>query len=75
VLSGDHPFDRTDALAADVCSTIKQRGDWFESDEELCSCLETDGVEFTIATLSVAMRPTSQLDASQEPSEDCTWRG
>ena len=44
VRSGRRPYDETDALAADICSTIKRRGEDFESDEQLTSWLEEDGV-------------------------------
>ena len=31
----DRPFGDVDALAADICSAVKRRGEEFESDEEL----------------------------------------
>jgi hypothetical protein len=35
VLTGDRPYDEVDALAADVCSTIRRRGDRFTSVDQL----------------------------------------
>jgi hypothetical protein len=61
VLSGDHHFDSTDVLAADVCAVIKRRGDRFESDEELVQWLETDRVPFTPGSLSTALHQLTSI--------------
>ena len=70
VVNGRHPFDQTDALAAAVCSSIKRRGDRFESDQELCSWLDEDGVSYTSDSLAVALGPARgdrpDLAAGQE---------
>ena len=60
VLDGRRPYDDTDALAADVCSSLKRRGEQFENDEELRSYLDEDKVDYTPESLAVALR---QLEA------------
>ena len=67
VLCGDHPYDETDALAADVCASIKRRGDRFESDAELCSWLTEDGAHFDPDSLSVALRQLERLGRIKRP--------
>jgi hypothetical protein len=67
VANGDHPYDETDALAADVCSAIRRRGERFESDDQLVQWLTEDGVRFTPESLAVALR---QLEHSGRIKRD-----
>jgi hypothetical protein len=48
-------FDRNDALAADVCSTLRRHGDRFSSDEQLQSWLTEDGVQWSPEELTEAL--------------------
>jgi hypothetical protein len=73
VLCGDHPYDETDALAADVCASVKSRVDRFESDAELCSWLEEDGVRFDSDSLSAALRQLQQLGRIKRPIVEHSW--
>ena len=62
LISSSHSeFDDTDALAADVCSVLKRRGDRFGNDEELRSYLDGDGVTYTPESLAVALRQLEGL--------------
>jgi hypothetical protein len=65
VLQGDHPFDDTDALAADVCSTIKRHGERFENDDQLRSWLDEDAVRYPSESLAVALRQLEHLGRMQ----------
>jgi hypothetical protein len=68
VPNATHPFDDTDALAADVCSSVKRRGDHFEGADQLCSWLDEDGVRWTSDSLTAievqaaTWSPGGQLD-------------
>ena len=55
VLNATHDFDSTDALAASVCSTVKSRGEHFESDDQLTSWLDEDGVSYDVDSLIAAL--------------------
>jgi hypothetical protein len=73
VLTGDHPYDEVDALAADVCSIIKRRGDRFTSDDQLRSWLDEDGVSYTDGRLSAAMYQLERIGRLNRPRQD-HWR-
>ena len=73
VLSGRRPYDETDALAADICSTIKRRGEDFESDEQLTSWLEEDGVVFTPSFLAVALLDLEHSGTIRRPVVEHSW--
>ena len=70
VLKGDHPYDEVDALAADVCSTIKRRGDRFDSDDQLRSWLDEDHVQCTPGKLSAAMLQLERIGRLNRPRQD-----
>jgi hypothetical protein len=70
VVNGRHPFDRTDALAAAVCSSIKRRGDRFESDDQLTSWLDEDGVSHTSESLTVALRQLGEIGRIKRPVQE-----
>ena len=56
VVNGRHPLDQTDLLAASVCSSVKRRGDRFESDDQLTSWLDEDNVRYDSGSLTAALR-------------------
>ena len=68
-----HPFDRTDALAADVCASIKRRGERFEDEDELRSWLDEDRVSYDSHSLAVALDQLEQIGRLKRPRED-QWR-
>ena len=55
------PFDDTDALAADICSALRRRGDRFGSDAQLAAWLDEDQVHWTAQSLAVALRQLEGL--------------
>jgi hypothetical protein len=73
MLKGDHPYDEVDTLAADVCSTIKRRGDRFDSAEQLTSWLDEDGVSYTPGRLSAAVYQLERIGRLDRPRQD-HWR-
>ena len=73
VLCGDHPYDEMDGLAADICASIKRRGEQFESDEQLTHWLTEDGVQFTPDSLSVAQRQLERLGWIKRPIVEYSW--
>jgi hypothetical protein len=73
VLTGDHPYDEVDAVAADVCSTIKRRGDRFTDDDQLRSWLDEDKISHTDGTLSAAMLQLERIGRLNRPRQD-HWR-
>ena len=70
VVNGRHPYDHTDVLAAAVCSSIKRRGDRFESDQELCSWLDEDGVSYTPDSLPAALRQLGETGRISRPVQE-----
>ena len=70
VVNGRHSYDQTDALAASVCSSIKRRGDRFESDRELCSWLDEDGVSYTSEALTAALRQLGETGRISRPVQE-----
>lgn len=56
VLDGRRPYDDTDALAADVCASLKRHGEQFDNDEQLRSYLDEDKVTYTEQSLPLALR-------------------
>ena len=73
VLCGDHPYDETDGLAADICASIKRRGERFESDEQLHSWLTEDGVQFTPESLSAALRQLEHSGRIKRDVAEHSW--
>jgi hypothetical protein len=73
VLKGDHPYDEVDALAADVCSTIKRRGDRFDSDDQLRGWLDEDGVSCTSGRLAATVYQLERIGRLKRPRAD-HWR-
>ena len=61
ISSSHREFDDTDALAADVCSVLKRRGDRFDNDAQLTAWLDEDGVRWTEQSLAVALRQLEGL--------------
>ena len=61
------------ALAADVCASIKRRGDRFESDAELCSWLTEDGAHFDPDSLSAALHQLERLGRIKRPIVEHSW--
>jgi hypothetical protein len=70
MLKGRHPYDHTDALAASVCSSIKRRGERFESDQELCSWLDADKVSYDSDSLAVALQQLESIGRLRRPRAD-----
>ena len=66
----DRPFDDVDALAADICSAVKRRGEEFESDEELRSYLDEDGIGYDPHSLAVALRQLEEIGRIARPVLD-----
>jgi hypothetical protein len=56
-----------------MCSTIKRRGDRFDSDEQLTSWLDEDGVSYTPGRLSAAMLQLERIGRLNRPRQD-HWR-
>lgn len=73
VLCGDHPYDETDGLAADICAAIKRRGERFEGDGQLHSWLTEDGVQFTAESLSAALRQLEHSDRIKRDVAEHSW--
>jgi hypothetical protein len=55
VRRGLRRYDRTDALAADVCAVLRGHGERFSSDEQLQSWLTKDGVQWSPEELTEAL--------------------
>jgi DNA-binding HxlR family transcriptional regulator len=70
VLNSRDPYDQRVSLAADVCSVIKRRGDQFESDQELCSWLDQDQVNYTPESLSAALHHLERIGRIKRPRQD-----
>jgi hypothetical protein len=60
-------------LAADVCTTIKQRGQRFESDERLADWLDEDGISYSYDELAAALRQLERISRLRRPHQD-QWR-
>jgi hypothetical protein len=70
VLNSRRPFDDTDARAADVCATIKRRGDRFESDQELSSWLDEDQVNYDPERFGRALSHLESIGRIKRPRQD-----
>ena len=71
--AGVHSYDEADALAAEVCATLKRRGERFESDDELCSWLEEDQVSYTPEGLAAVIGYLEWIGRIKRPRQD-QWR-
>lgn len=63
------PFNRIDALAADIIACIRTRGDSFESDEQLVEWLAS-GVTYTGEDLSAALLQLQISGLLRRPPEE-----
>jgi hypothetical protein len=54
-------LDAVDELAADICSTLKRRGEQFENDDQLRSWLDEDRVRYDPQSFAVALRQLEEL--------------
>jgi hypothetical protein len=70
VLKSRQPYDQAAALAADVCASVKRRGERFESDQELCSWLDQDGVDYTAESLSAGLHHLERQGRFRRPRQD-----
>jgi hypothetical protein len=73
VYAGNHPFDRVDALAADICTVLKRHGERFESDEQLEGWLAEGGISCTAEELDKAMQQLEFSGRIRRPRQD-QWR-
>jgi hypothetical protein len=72
VRKGIRPFDWVDAVAADVCAVPKCRDERFESEEDLCSWLDEDGVSWAHDPRS-ALDDLESIGRLRRPRQD-QWR-
>jgi GAF domain-containing protein len=70
VLAGSHPFDRIDALAADICATIKDHGESFESDDDLREWLDEDLISCSPEDLDAAIQHLEWIGRLKRPRQD-----
>jgi hypothetical protein len=66
----DHPFDDVDALAADICLTLKRRDEQFDDEDQLSSYLDEDGIAYTSESLAVALRQLEELGRIRRPVQE-----
>jgi hypothetical protein len=70
-LSGLAPiFDRIDALAADICATIKDHGESFESDDDLREWLDEDLISCSPEDLDAAIQHLEWIGRLKRPRQD-----
>jgi hypothetical protein len=69
VLNGVSRYDDIDRLAADVAAAIRSRGDEFE-EQQLCSWLDEDQVQYDERSLIAAIRQLENLGQIKRPWQD-----
>ena len=67
------PFDEVDALAADVCSVLKDHNEQFEAEEELRTWLDQAVIEHTEKGLEAALHQLERIGRLRRPRQD-QWR-
>jgi hypothetical protein len=70
VRRGIRPYGDLDALAADVCATVKRHGERFESDAELQVWLDAAGVAWTPDDLASAIEMLERIGRIKRPRAD-----
>jgi hypothetical protein len=73
VRSGLRRYNGFDALAADIAAVVKQRGEEFESQEQLRQFLDEDQVQYELHSLVVAVCHLESIGRLKRPRQD-QWR-
>lgn len=67
-------YDADDVLTADVAAAIKQHGDEFESEAQLCRWLDEDSIPYDRHSLAVASRQLESAGRLKRPRTGCGIR-
>jgi hypothetical protein len=70
VAKEERVLDDVDALAADICSAVKRRGEQFDDEERLRSWLDEDGIDYDPQSLAVALRQLEELGRIVRPVQE-----